>query len=156
MIAAQDARIATLRAEVAQLTAIGDLRRATIARQTLARLQADVNARAWTVLFLGTTAGQSQTASVLLPAAATTVAENYRDRGYDVAICYDDLSKHAKAYRQTSLLIGKRPGPRCVPGRCLQRARGPIGAGEARVSGSGLAPRDRGVRCYLGPGHCSP
>jgi F-type H+-transporting ATPase subunit alpha len=64
---------------------------------------------------MATQASQSQDNAVRLPQAITTIAEGYRDRGHDVAICYDDLSKHAKAYRQCSLLIGKMPGRDAYP-----------------------------------------
>jgi F0F1-type ATP synthase alpha subunit len=37
--------------------------------------------------------------SYLLPLLGTTIAEEFRDRGFDVLLCFDDLSKHAKSYR---------------------------------------------------------
>jgi len=37
--------------------------------------------------------------SYLLPLLGTTVAEELRDRGFDVVLSFDDLSKHAKSYR---------------------------------------------------------
>ena len=51
----------------------------------------------------------------LLPLVGISIAERLRDRGYDLLICFDDLSKHAKAYRQISLLLGKIPSRDAYP-----------------------------------------
>ncbi len=63
------------------------------------------------------------------PYAATAVAEYFRDRGRDVLIVYDDLTKHAEAYRALSLLLKRPPGREAYPGdifyihsRLLERA----------------------------------
>ena len=47
--------------------------------------------------------------SYVLPWLGITVAERIRDRGNDCVICFDDLSKHAKSYRQISLILAKIP-----------------------------------------------
>lgn len=51
----------------------------------------------------------------LLPLVGISIAERLRDRGFDVLISIDDLSKHAKAYRQISLLLGKIPSRDAYP-----------------------------------------
>ncbi len=63
------------------------------------------------------------------PYAATTMAEWFRDAGRDVLIVYDDLTRHARAYRELSLLLRRPPGREAYPGdifyihaRLLERA----------------------------------
>ena len=48
--------------------------------------------------------------SYLAPYNGTAITEYLRDNGYDSLICYDDFSKHAKVYRQISLIQGRIPG----------------------------------------------
>lgn len=52
----------------------------------------------------------------IAPYAATTMAEYFRDRGRDVLIVYDDLTRHARAYRELSLLMRRPPGREAYPG----------------------------------------
>jgi len=63
------------------------------------------------------------------PYAATTMAEYFMERGQDVLIVYDDLTRHARAYRELSLLLRRPPGREAYPGdifyvhsRLLERA----------------------------------
>jgi F-type H+-transporting ATPase subunit alpha len=63
------------------------------------------------------------------PYAATTIAEFFMQRGQDVLIVYDDLTRHARAYRELSLLLRRPPGREAFPGdiffvhaRLLERA----------------------------------
>lgn len=65
----------------------------------------------------------------LAPFAGCSMAEYFKDKGKDVLIIYDDLSKHAVAYRQISLLLRRPPGREAYPGdifylhsRLLERA----------------------------------
>jgi F-type H+-transporting ATPase subunit alpha len=65
----------------------------------------------------------------LAPYSGVTMGEYYRDNGKDALIVYDDLSKHAVAYRQMSLLLRRPPGREAYPGdvfylhsRLLERA----------------------------------
>jgi len=65
----------------------------------------------------------------LAPYAATAIGEYFMDRGKDVLIVYDDLSKHAWAYRQISLILRRPAGREAYPGdvfylhsRLLERA----------------------------------
>jgi F-type H+-transporting ATPase subunit alpha len=76
-------------------------------------------------------AGASDPAAMqyLAPYAGVTVAEYFLDKGEDVLIIYDDLSKHAVAYREISLLLRRPPGREAYPGdvfylhsRLLERA----------------------------------
>jgi F-type H+-transporting ATPase subunit alpha len=52
----------------------------------------------------------------LAPYSATAIAEYFLDRGRDVLIVYDDLSRHADAYRSLSLLLKRSPGREAYPG----------------------------------------
>ena len=65
----------------------------------------------------------------IAPYAATTMAEYFMSKGEDVLIIYDDLTRHALAYRQLSLLLRRPPGREAFPGdifyihsRLLERA----------------------------------
>ncbi len=50
------------------------------------------------------------------PYAATTMAEYFMEQGRDVLIIYDDLTRHARAYRELSLLLRRPPGREAFPG----------------------------------------
>ena len=50
------------------------------------------------------------------PYAATTIAEYFMEQGQDVLIVYDDLTRHARAYRELSLLLRRPPGREAYPG----------------------------------------
>ncbi|MHB8763148.1 MAG: alternate F1F0 ATPase, F1 subunit alpha [Deferrisomatales bacterium] len=63
------------------------------------------------------------------PYAATSIAEHFMEAGRDVLIVYDDLTQHARAYRELSLLLRRPPGREAFPGdifyihsRLLERA----------------------------------
>src|SRR4029077_17348494 len=65
----------------------------------------------------------------LAPFSGAAIGEYYRDNGKHALIVYDDLSKHAVAYRQLSLLLRRPPGREAYPGdvfylhsRLLERA----------------------------------
>lgn len=74
------------------------------------------------------------------PYAATTMAEYFMEQGRDVLIVYDDLTRHARAYRELSLLLRRPPGREAYPGdifyihaRLLERS---THLGEAHGGGS--------------------
>jgi len=52
----------------------------------------------------------------ITPYAATTMAEYFMDQGRDVLVVYDDLTRHAWAYRELSLLLRRPPGREAYPG----------------------------------------
>jgi F-type H+-transporting ATPase subunit alpha len=54
--------------------------------------------------------------SYIAPYAATSIAEHFMESGRDVLIVYDDLTQHARAYRELSLLLRRPPGREAFPG----------------------------------------
>lgn len=52
----------------------------------------------------------------IAPYAATSLAEYFMEKGRDVLIVYDDLTKHARSYRELSLLLERPPGREAYPG----------------------------------------
>ncbi|MBQ7556954.1 MAG: F0F1 ATP synthase subunit alpha [Lachnospiraceae bacterium] len=60
--------------------------------------------------------GEAAAMQYICPYAATALGEYFMYRGQDVLIIYDDLSKHAQAYRAISLLLGRPPGREAYPG----------------------------------------
>ncbi len=96
-------------------------------RKIQARLE-EGGATAYTVIV---SAGASEPAalSYIAPYTGVSIAEYFMDQGKDVMIIYDDLSKHAVAYREISLLLRRPPGREAYPGdvfylhsRLLERA----------------------------------
>lgn len=67
-------------------------------------------------IIVAATASQPASMQYIAPYSGTAIAEYFMDRGKDVLIVYDDLSKHAIAYRTISLLIGRSPGREAYPG----------------------------------------
>ena len=96
-------------------------------RKIQARLEQG-NSMVYTVIV---SAGASEAAalSYIAPYTGVSIAEYFMDKGKDVLIVYDDLSKHAVAYREISLLLRRPPGREAYPGdvfylhsRLLERA----------------------------------
>lgn len=74
-------------------------------------------------------AAENASLQFIAPYVGVTMAEYFRDKGEHALIIYDDLSKHAQAYRQISLLLRRPPGREAYPGdifylhsRLLERA----------------------------------
>lgn len=66
--------------------------------------------------FVAADSSMSPGMQYLAPYAGATVAEWFRDQGRDALIIYDDLSKHADAYRELALLLNRPPGREAFPG----------------------------------------
>jgi F-type H+/Na+-transporting ATPase subunit alpha len=80
-------------------------------------------------IVVSATASDSVALQYLAPYAGCAMGEEFMEQGKDVLIVYDDLSKHAWAYRQLSLLLRRPPGREAYPGdvfylhsRLLERA----------------------------------
>ena len=85
-------------------------------------------AMAYTII-VAASASESAPLQYVAPYSGCAMAEYFREQGKDVLIIYDDLSKHAVAYRALSLLIRRPPGREAYPGdvfylhsRLLERA----------------------------------
>ncbi|MCX8065486.1 MAG: F0F1 ATP synthase subunit alpha [Candidatus Hydrogenedentes bacterium] len=100
-------------------------------RSTVAQVVNDLTnygAMKFTIV-VSATASEPASMQYLAPYTGCAIGEYFRDRGKDVLIIYDDLSKHALAYRQISLLLRRPPGREAYPGdifylhsRLLERA----------------------------------
>ena len=91
-------------------------------------------------IVVSATASELAPIQYIAPYAGCAMGEYFMERGQDVLIVYDDLSKHAVAYRALSLLLGRSPGREAYPGdvfylhsRLLERA---AHLSEARGGGS--------------------
>ena len=73
------------------------------------------NAMEYTTIVL-TSASDSPAIKYIAPFSGTSIAEYWMEKGEDVLIVYDDLSKHAVAYRTLSLLLRRPPGREAFPG----------------------------------------
>ncbi len=80
-------------------------------------------------IIVSASASESAPLQYIAPYSGCAMAEHFREQGKDVLIIYDDLSKHAVAYRALSLLIRRPPGREAYPGdvfylhsRLLERA----------------------------------
>ncbi|MDA8225029.1 MAG: alternate F1F0 ATPase, F1 subunit alpha [Betaproteobacteria bacterium] len=105
--------------------AIGQ-RAASVAR-VIAALRAG-GAMAWSIV-LSSAGNEAAGLSYIAPYAATSIAEWFMAQGRDVLVVYDDLTSHARAYRELSLLLRRPPGREAFPGdifyihsRLLERA----------------------------------
>lgn len=94
----------------------------------LAKTLEEKGAMAYTII-VSSTADESAPLQYIAPFAGVTIGEEFMEQGKDVLIIYDDLSKHAQAYRAMSLLLKRPPGREAYPGdvfylhsRLLERA----------------------------------
>src|SRR5213080_1813477 len=105
--------------------AIGQ-KRSTVAR--VVKTLEEHGAMAYSTV-VSTTASDPASLQYLAPYSGVAIGEYFRDTGKHALIIYDDLSKHATAYRQLSLLLRRPPGREAYPGdvfylhsRLLERA----------------------------------
>ena len=107
------------------LCAIGQ-KRSSVAR--IAKLLESRNCMQFTII-VAATSSDSAALQYIAPYSGCTMGEFFMNKGLSVLIVYDDLSKHAVAYRQLSLLLRRPPGREGYPGdvfylhsRLLERA----------------------------------
>ena len=85
---------------------------------SIARVQATLEehgAMEYTII-VASTASDPAALSFIAPYAACTMGEYFRDKGEEALLCYDDLTKHAWAYRELSLTLRRPPGREAYPG----------------------------------------
>ena len=94
----------------------------------LAKTLEDNGAMEYSII-VSSTANESAPLQYIAPFAGVTIGEEFMEQGKAVLIIYDDLSKHAQAYRAMSLLLKRPPGREAYPGdvfylhsRLLERA----------------------------------
>ena len=101
--------------------------RASAVAKVVARLR-ERGALAYTVVVVAE-GNEAPGLAYIAPYAATSMAEHFMEAGRDVLIVYDDLTHHARSYRELSLLLRRPPGREAFPGdifyihsRMLERA----------------------------------
>lgn len=102
----------SLRQVICIYSAIGQ-RRGNIAR--IAAILEEQGAMKYSII-VAASASDPASLQYLSPFTATSIAEYFMDKGQDVLIVYDDLSKHAWAYRQISLILRRPAGREAYPG----------------------------------------
>ena len=102
----------------------------------IARLLQLKNSMSYTII-VAATAASPAAAQYVAPYSGCTIGEYFMHQGNNVLLVYDDLSKHAVAYRQLSLLLRRPPGREGYPGdvfylhsRLLERAANLAGSGS--------------------------
>jgi len=75
----------------------------------LSKLISSFNLIHWFIFILSTQPSTSSLLSYMIPLIGISIAERLKDRGLDCLICFDNLSSHAKSYRQICLLQNKIP-----------------------------------------------
>lgn len=88
--------------------------RASSVAKVVAELR-DKGAMAYTIVVV-TEGNDPAGLNYIAPYAATSIGEYFMEKGRDVLIVYDDLTKHARAYREISLLLRRPPGREAFPG----------------------------------------
>jgi len=88
--------------------------RSSAVAKTIAVLQ-EKGAMSYTVVMV-TEGNDPPGLTYIAPYAATSIAEHFMEAGRDVLIVYDDLTHHARAYRELSLLLRRPPGREAFPG----------------------------------------
>lgn len=88
--------------------------RASSTAKVIANLK-EYGAMKYTVVVV-TEGNDSPGLQYIAPYAATSIAEYFMEQGKDVLIVYDDLTNHARAYREISLLLRRPPGREAFPG----------------------------------------
>src|SRR3989339_1024920 len=117
----------------------------------------DKGAMAYTVVVV-TEGNDPPGLAYIAPYAATSIAEHFMERGRDVLIVYDDLTQHARAYRELSLLLRRPPGREAFPGdifyihsRLLERAthRRPEGGGGSLTALPIIETEAQNISAYI-------
>jgi len=117
----------------------------------------DAGALANTVV-VAADAAQTPGLQYLAPYAGASIAESLAARGWDALIVYDDLTKHADAYRQLALLLGRAPGREAFPGdifhihaQLLERAtaRDPASGGGSVTAFPLIETTDGDISAYI-------
>jgi len=67
------------------------------------------------ILIIATHSSSSALLNFLLPLIGISISERLRDRGFNICICFDDLSKHSKSFRQINLILGVIPSRDAYP-----------------------------------------
>lgn len=86
---------------------------ATVKRVAQSLIQNDVMRQ---TIVVSADADDSPGLQYIAPYAATTMGEYFMEKGRDVLVIYDDLTRHARAYRELSLLLRRPPGREAYPG----------------------------------------
>ena len=103
-------------------------------------------------------AAQAPGLQYLAPYAGASIAESFADRGCDALVVYDDLTKHADAYRELALLLGRAPGREAFPGdifhihaELLERAtaRNPASGGGSVTAFPVIETTDGDISAYI-------
>ena len=110
-------------------------------RSTVAQIVHDfeMNGAMEYTIVVSATASEQAPMQYIAPYSGCTMGEYFMDGGKDVLIVYDDLSKHAVAYRAISLLIRRPPGREAYPGDVFYLHSRPVSYTHLGSPGGGLS-----------------